>query len=44
MPVSDNIIGRVVNALGVEIDGKGVIKADKTYPIEKVAPGVITRL
>ena len=44
IPVSDNIVGRVVNALGVEIDGKGVIKADKTYPIEKVAPGVITRL
>src|SRR3989339_1222978 len=44
VPVSDNIIGRVVNALGVEIDGKGAIKADKTYPIEKVAPGVITRL
>jgi len=44
IPVSDNIVGRVVNALGVEIDGKGMIKADKTYPIEKVAPGVITRL
>jgi len=44
IPVSDNIIGRVVNALGVPIDGKGAIKADKTYPIEKVAPGVITRL
>ncbi|HAS80596.1 MAG: ATP synthase subunit alpha [Candidatus Nomurabacteria bacterium GW2011_GWE1_32_28] len=44
VPVSDSILGRVVNALGVEIDGKGVIKADKTYPIEKVAPGVITRL
>ncbi|MFA4975136.1 MAG: F0F1 ATP synthase subunit alpha [Candidatus Paceibacterota bacterium] len=44
VPVSDNIIGRVVNALGVEIDGKGVIRTDKTYPIEKVAPGVITRL
>ncbi len=44
VPVSDNIIGRVVNALGIEIDGKGVIKADKTYPIEKIAPGVITRL
>ncbi len=44
VPVSDNIIGRVVNALGMEIDGKGAIKADKTYPIEKVAPGVITRL
>jgi len=44
VPISDNIIGRVVNALGVEIDGKGVIKTDKTYPIEKIAPGVITRL
>jgi F-type H+-transporting ATPase subunit alpha len=44
IPVSDNIIGRVVDALGVPIDGKGAIKADKTYPIEKVAPGVITRL
>lgn len=41
--VSDNIIGRVVNGLGKPIDGKGTIKADKTYPIEKVAPGVITR-
>lgn len=44
VPVSDNIIGRVVNALGKEIDGKGVINSNKTYPIEKVAPGVITRL
>lgn len=44
VPVSDNIMGRVVNALGTEIDGKGAIKSDKTYPIEKVAPGVITRL
>ena len=44
VPVSDSIVGRVVNALGLPIDGKGVIKADKNYPIEKVAPGVITRL
>lgn len=44
IPVSDNFLGRVVNALGIPIDGKGIIKADKTYPIEKVAPGVITRL
>ena len=43
VPVSDNILGRVVNALGKPIDGKGAIKADKTYPIEKVAPGVVTR-
>ncbi|MFA6177456.1 MAG: F0F1 ATP synthase subunit alpha [Candidatus Paceibacterota bacterium] len=48
IPVSDSILGRVVNAIGVPIDGKGAIKAGKdglkTYPIEKVAPGVITRL
>jgi len=43
IPVSDSILGRVVNALGAPIDGKGAIKANKTYPIEKVAPGVITR-
>src|SRR3989344_8183417 len=47
VPVSNNIIGRVVNALGNPIDGKGAIKAGKdglqTYPIEKVAPGVVTR-
>ena len=43
IPVSDSILGRVVNPLGVPIDGKGVIKADKSYPIEKVAPGVVTR-
>lgn len=44
MPVSAGIIGRVVNALGAPIDGKGALKLEKTYPIEKVAPGVITRL
>lgn len=44
VPVSDRLIGRVVNALGAPIDGKGEIKSDKSYPIEKVAPGVITRL
>ncbi len=44
IPVSDNILGRVVNGLGLAIDGKGAIKSEKTYPIEKVAPGVVTRL
>ncbi|MEK7081243.1 MAG: F0F1 ATP synthase subunit alpha, partial [Patescibacteria group bacterium] len=44
VPVSDNILGRVVNAIGVPIDGQGAIKTDKSYPIEKVAPGVVTRL
>ncbi|MDP2789401.1 MAG: F0F1 ATP synthase subunit alpha [bacterium] len=43
VPVSDNILGRVVNALGAPIDGAGGVKADKAYPIEKVAPGVVTR-
>jgi F-type H+-transporting ATPase subunit alpha len=41
--VSDAILGRVVNAIGTPIDGKGAIKTQKTYPIEKVAPGVVTR-
>ena len=44
VPVSDTQIGRVLNALGEPIDGKGTIKSDKRNPIEKVAPGVITRL
>ncbi len=43
VPVSDAIIGRVVSATGVPIDGKGAIKADKAYPIERVASGVVTR-
>ena len=43
VPVSDALIGRVVNALGKAIDGKGNIVTEKNYPIEKVAPGVITR-
>jgi F-type H+-transporting ATPase subunit alpha len=43
VPVSDLQIGRVLNALGMPIDGKGAIKIDKSNPIEKVAPGVITR-
>lgn len=43
IPVSDTILSRVVNAVGVPIDGKGALKSGKTYPIEKIAPGVITR-
>lgn len=43
VPVGENIIGRVVNALGQPIDGKGEMKSDKFYPVEKIAPGVITR-
>ncbi len=41
--VGDEMIGRVVNALGQPIDGKGPINAKKFRPIERIAPGVITR-
>jgi F-type H+-transporting ATPase subunit alpha len=41
--VGDEIIGRVVDPLGVVLDGKNKYKATKAMPIEKVAPGVITR-
>ncbi len=43
VPVSDKLIGRVVDALGSPIDGKGPIEAVEFYPIENVAPGVCTR-
>ena len=43
IPVGDALVGRVVDALGNPIDGNGEIKSTKTYPIERVAPGVITR-
>ncbi len=43
VPVGDGMLGRVVNALGQPIDGKGPIKSDKTRPIERVASGVISR-
>lgn len=41
--VGDGLIGRVVNALAKPIDGHGVAQTTKNYPIERVAPGVITR-
>ncbi len=43
VPVGDALVGRVVNALGQPIDGKGAIVTDKTRPIERIAPGVILR-
>ena len=43
VPVGDCMLGRVVNALGQPIDGKGPIEATKYRQIERVAPGVITR-
>ena len=43
VPVGDTMRGRVVNALGEPIDGRGDIKTKQRNPIEKIAPGVITR-
>ena len=43
VPVGEALLGRVVDSLGNPIDGKGPIEAQGTSPIEKVAPGVITR-
>ena len=43
VPVGEALLGRVVDALGTPIDGKGPIDAEGTSPIEKVAPGVIER-
>lgn len=43
VPVSEHMVGRVLSPLGLPIDGKGDIVADSFYPIEKIAPGVITR-
>ena len=43
VPVGPELVGRVVNALGQPIDGKGPINAKLSSPIEKIAPGVIAR-
>ena len=43
IPVGDGFLGRVVNPLGQPIDGLGAISSSKTRPIERIAPGVITR-
>ncbi len=43
VPVGEALLGRVVNALGQPIDGKGDIKANKYMPIEKKAPGIVKR-
>ena len=43
VPVGEELLGRVVDALGNPIDGKGEIKTDATAPVEVVAPGVIAR-
>jgi F-type H+-transporting ATPase subunit alpha len=43
VPVGKALLGRVVNALGEPLDGKGPIKAEAAYPVEKIAPGIIKR-
>jgi F-type H+-transporting ATPase subunit alpha len=43
VPVGDGMVGRVVNALGIPIDGKGPIKSNSFRQIERIAPGVVER-
>ena len=43
MPTGEALLGRVVDALGVPIDGKGAIDAESSSPVERIAPGVISR-
>ena len=43
VPVGEALLGRVVNALGQPLDGKGDIAAAASYPLEKIAPGIIKR-
>src|ERR1700722_9133001 len=43
VPVGKGLLGRVVNVLGQPIDGKGPIKNETFYPVEKIAPGIIRR-
>jgi F-type H+-transporting ATPase subunit alpha len=43
VPVGKGLLGRVVNALGQPIDGKGPVKETAFYPVEKIAPGIIKR-
>jgi F-type H+-transporting ATPase subunit alpha len=43
VPVGRGLLGRVVNTLGEPLDGKGPIASDAQYPVEKIAPGIITR-
>src|SRR3984893_1849115 len=43
VPVGKGLLARVVNTLGQPLDGKGPVKSDVAYPLEKIAPGVIKR-
>jgi len=43
VPVGKGLLGRVLNTLGEPLDGKGPVKSDVAYPVEKIAPGIIRR-
>src|SRR4051794_29072318 len=43
VPVGKGLLGRVVNVLGEPVDGKGPVRAETTYPVEKIAAGIIRR-
>ena len=43
VPVGKGLLGRVVDALGRPVDGKGAIESSESYPVEKIAPGIIER-
>ncbi|MGB0414759.1 MAG: F0F1 ATP synthase subunit alpha, partial [Coraliomargarita sp.] len=43
VPVGMGLLGRVVDAIGNPIDGKGAINSDETYPVDQIAPGIIPR-
>jgi F-type H+-transporting ATPase subunit alpha len=43
VPVGKGLLGRVVNTLGEPLDGKGPVKSEVSYPVEKIAPGIIRR-
>ena len=43
VPVGKGLLGRVVNTLGEPVDGKGSVKSEVTYPVEKMAPGILRR-
>jgi F-type H+-transporting ATPase subunit alpha len=43
VPVGDGVIGRVINALGDPLDGKGSIQFETYFPVERIAPGVVQR-
>lgn len=44
VPVDEAFLGRIINPIGEPIDGKGPVNVKKYYPVEKIAPGVVSRL